>query len=127
MVTWDTTECIERNGIITGYAIEFNGTTVPEEVVGENFTASGLTPARNYIFRVAGINANGTGPFTNATIVSTDEDSMFITGRFSYTVNNRQLGLPAKVNVCSSRSCAGPHGSFKIHFHRAHLECPSGT
>jgi hypothetical protein len=85
MVTWDAIECIERNGIITGYAVELNGTTVPEEVVqGENFTTSGLTPARSYTFRVAGINTNGTGPFTNATVVSTDEDSMFITGRFLY-------------------------------------------
>ena len=78
MVTWDAIECIERNGIIIGYAVEFQeqgGDRIPGEVVGQNFTASGLTPATHYTFRVAGINSNGTGPFTNTTIISTGEDS----------------------------------------------------
>ena len=73
MVTWDAIECIERNGIITGYVVEFQeqgGASIPGEVVGQNFTATELTPATRYTFRVAGVNSNGTGPFYN-TIIST--------------------------------------------------------
>ena len=78
MVTWDAIECIERNGFISGYVVEFqeqDGDMIPGEVVGQNFTASKLTPATRYTFRVAGINSNGTGPFTTATIILTGEDS----------------------------------------------------
>ena len=76
MVSWDSIECIERNGIITGYVVEFQeqgGARIPGEAVGQNFTATGLTPATCYTFRVAGVNSNGTGPFTNATIISGDD------------------------------------------------------
>ena len=38
------------------------------------FTASGLTPHTNYIFRVAGVNSNGTGPYSSDITVLTDED-----------------------------------------------------
>ena len=80
MVTWDTIECTERNGIITGYAVEVwkqDGIRISEDVVmGQSLNASGLTPATNYTFRVAGINTNGTGPFTEI-IISTEEDSMY--------------------------------------------------
>jgi hypothetical protein len=79
MVTWDTIECIERNGIITGYAVEFQkqgGARIPGEVVGQSFNATGLSPATLYTFRVAGVNINGTGTFTNAMIITTDEESM---------------------------------------------------
>ena len=79
MVTWDAIECIERNGIITDYVVEFQeqgGDRIPGEVVGQNFTASGLTPATRYTFRVAGVSINGTGPFTTSAITSTDEDIM---------------------------------------------------
>ena len=78
MVTWDAIECIEQNGIITGYVVKFQeqgGAMIPGEVVGQSFTASGLTPTTHYTFRVAGVNSNGTGPFTNAIIISTDDDS----------------------------------------------------
>ena len=77
MISWDTIECIERNGIITGYIVEFQeegGAMIPGEVVGQNFTVSGLTPATRYTFQLAGVNSNGTGPFTTATITSTYED-----------------------------------------------------
>jgi hypothetical protein len=76
MVTWDTIECIERNGIITGYAVEFNSNIVPKEIMGQAFDTSELTPARCYTFQVAGVNINGTGIFTNAMNITTDEDSM---------------------------------------------------
>ena len=73
MVTWDTIDCIERNGVITSYSVEFQeegGAGIPGEVMGQSFTASGLTPNTSYTFRVAGVNANGTGPFTENIIIS---------------------------------------------------------
>ena len=43
-------------------------------VMDRTFTASGLTPNTNYTFRVAGVNSNGTGPFTNIATFLTSED-----------------------------------------------------
>ena len=76
-VTWDPIACSERNGEITGYAVEFQEQRVRgEEVVNRSFTASGLRPYTNYTFRVAGVNINGTGPFSNTTIITTGEESV---------------------------------------------------
>ena len=77
-MSWTAIECIECNGVITGYEVDFQeqgGVRIPGEVVNKTFTASGLTPHTNYIFRVAGVNSNGTGPFTYGSIITTDEDS----------------------------------------------------
>ena len=77
--SWAAIECIEHNGNITGYTVEFQeqgGVRIPGEVVGQTFTASGLTPYTNYTFRVAGNNINGTGPFTNTSAILTNEDGM---------------------------------------------------
>ena len=76
-VSWDAINCTERNGIITGYTVEFQeqgGARIPGEVVNQTFTASGLTPHTNYTFRVAGVNSNGTGSFTGAITILTNED-----------------------------------------------------
>ena len=59
-------DCIERNGVITNYTVVFQeqgGAVIPGDVnvIDRTFTASGLTPHTNYIFRVAGVNSNGTG------------------------------------------------------------------
>ena len=78
-VSWRTIECIERNGVITNYTVVFQeqgGAVIPGEVnvMDRTFTASGLTPHTNYTFRVAGVNSNGTGPYSNVTVILTDED-----------------------------------------------------
>ena len=81
-VSWSTIECIERNGEITNYKVvvfqELGGAVIPGEVnvMDRTFTATGLTPHTNYTFRVAGVNSNGTGPYTNITAIHTDEDGM---------------------------------------------------
>ena len=72
-------DCIERNGVITNYTVVFQeqgGAVIPGEVnvMDRGFTASGLTPHTNYIFRVAGVNSNDTGPYSNEITVLTDED-----------------------------------------------------
>ncbi len=77
-VSWDAIECIQRNGDITGYEVEFQeqgGDRIPGEVVNQTFTASDLTPHTDYTFRVAGVNRNGTGRFTDTLLIRTDEDS----------------------------------------------------
>ena len=76
-MSWGAIECIERNGEITGYTVEFQergGAIVHGEVMGQTFTASGLTPHVEYTFRVAGHNSNGRGPFSNTTTITTDQD-----------------------------------------------------
>ena len=78
-VSWDPIECRERNGEITGYVVEWmelGGTVMLSNVTGRNFASTGLTPFTRYTFRVAGVNINGTGPFSSVLTTSTDEDSM---------------------------------------------------
>ena len=70
--------CTERNGRISGYIVEFQreGRTLnTSEVIGQDFTANGLTPYTNYTFRVAGVNSNGTGPYSDTLTITTNEDS----------------------------------------------------
>ena len=78
-LNWHQIDCIERNGVITNYTVVFleqGGAVIPGEVnvMDRTFTASGLTPHTNYTFRVAGINSNGTGPYSNGAMVTTEED-----------------------------------------------------
>ena len=78
MVTWEIIDCIESNGIITGYTVVFQEqgrANVPGSVntVDRTFSAGGLTPGISYTFQVAGVNDVGTGPFTEITI-TTDEE-----------------------------------------------------
>lgn len=76
-MSWDAIECIERNGMITGHFVDFeevSGAALSGEVVNETFTASRLTPFTEYTFRVAGVNRDGQGPFSNTITIITDED-----------------------------------------------------
>ena len=86
-------DCIESNGVITNYTVVFQeqgGAVVPGEVnvMDRTFTASGLTPHTNYIFRVAGVNSNGTGPYSKVIMVVTEEDGNVILLQYkSYNFN----------------------------------------
>ena len=76
--------------MITNYTVVFQeqgGAVIPGEVnvMNRTFTASGLTPHTNYIFRVAGVNSNGTGRHSNHIIVLTDEDGNTLWS-YKYTV-----------------------------------------
>ena len=82
MVTWDTIECIQRNGIITNYTVVFQeqgGANVPGNVniVNRTFSATEFTPFTNYTFQVAGVNDVATGPLTDIITITTDEDGLF--------------------------------------------------
>ena len=59
---------------------EQGGAVIPGEVnvMDRTFTTSGLAPHTNYTFRVAGVNINGTGPYTNINTILTDEDGMLL-------------------------------------------------
>ena len=80
-MSWDAIDCIERNGVITGYEVEFQRVdgiaTTDGEVVGQTFTASGLQPFTNYTFQVAGVNSEGWGPFTDTIVIQTNEDGEY--------------------------------------------------
>ena len=79
-VTWDTIECIERNGILTGYTVVFQEpgwANVSSNTVDRTFSATELTPFTNYTFQVAGVNDVGTGPFTDIITITTDEGGLF--------------------------------------------------
>ena len=85
-MSWDAIECLERNGEITDYTVVFQqqgGAEVPGEVNARerSFTASGLTPHTNYTFRVAGVNSNGTGPFSDEIIVDIPEETTVCGGK----------------------------------------------
>ena len=88
-VSWDSIDCIERNGVITGYEVEFHHMAtivIPlGEVVGETFTADSLQPFSVYTFRVAGVNIAGRGQFTDVIIIRTLEDGVFFVMLLLYT------------------------------------------
>ncbi len=73
-VSWSPIDCVERNGLITLYIVEFlpvGGNVTTESVPKESFTASDLMPSTNYSFRVAGVNSHGIGPFSAAILFAT--------------------------------------------------------
>ena len=82
-VTWDEIDCIDRNGMIDRYTVEYQpvGGAATTEVVTSmrTFTANDLQPFTTYTFRVRGCNNEGMGPYSNQIIILTDEDGKFAT------------------------------------------------
>lgn len=71
-VKWGPVPCIERNGIITGYLVNY-GYGI-ENVTEGNSTEtllSNLTPSTSYNVRVAAVNDAGIGVFSNDMIIVT--------------------------------------------------------
>ena len=71
-VMWDRLSCVDRNGEITGYRIQYGITTLSTTVniIGKSasdrtFTASGLVPLTTYMFRIAAVNSDGVGLYSN--------------------------------------------------------------
>ena len=124
MVTWDTIECIERNGIITGYTVVFQeqgGANVPGNTVDRTFSAGELTPGTNYIFQVAGVNDVGTGPFINVITITTCEDGSYINGDRL----GQLLMLCTHSLAHTSTWCSEHHVRCYIHIATRHIECSS--
>ena len=87
-VMWDRLSCVDRNGEITGYRIQY-GTTTPldqtEMITGTSatdrtITASGLVPLTTYMFRIAAVNSDGVGPYSN----EDNFDTSFPTGALNF-------------------------------------------
>ncbi len=78
-LTWDEIICIECNGIITSYTVEFGlqgRPTLRTDIPGQTFTPNEqLKPFTNYTFRVAGANFAGTGVYSPIVIITTHEES----------------------------------------------------
>ena len=80
-VTWNTIDCIHRNGLITDYEVRLrendSGVMVTDGVVdARTYMTSGLRPFTRYIFQVAGVNSISTGVFTEIDF-NTLEDSTY--------------------------------------------------
>ena len=79
MVSWDPPPPIHHNGPIT-YMIQYNrdGTSIMMSAnvnSGTTDTISGLVAYVDYSVTVAAVNGNGTGPFSNAVVRRSGEDS----------------------------------------------------
>ena len=78
---WTSIRCVERNGLIIAYIVQFHplgGAKVYTSVTEKNFNRRGLNPYTNYIFAVAGVNVNGTGPYSLERLLRTNEDGKYI-------------------------------------------------
>ena len=70
-LTWDDINCVDRNGVITGYMVQYGITTFSTSVnvtesfaSNRTFAASGLVPLTTYMFRIAAVNSDGVGPYS---------------------------------------------------------------
>ena len=77
-VMWDRLSCVDRNGQITGYRIQYSITTLSTTVnitgtsaSDRNFTASELVPLTTYMFRLAAVNSDGVGPYSSVERIAT--------------------------------------------------------
>ena len=71
-VNWTEIPCIQRNGRIIRYEVEFGPSGIGN-ISGRSFTANELTPFTNYTFQVHGVNSAGPGPYSNLTITTSEE------------------------------------------------------
>ena len=68
---WREVTCVQQNGPITGYVVQYYATHGADGDVQQNKSVvttgdiiDGLTPNTEYVFQVAAVNINGTGPFS---------------------------------------------------------------
>ena len=76
-MSWQEVPCRERNGKITGYIVEHGvegaGTAINGSSEKRNVTILHLDPLTEYSMRVAAVNSEGVGPFTNTVYMNTCE------------------------------------------------------
>ena len=79
IVSWSPINCSKCSGPITKYVVDFHSTDTGALTLGmvldETFVAVGLIPHTSYTFRVAGMNNNGTGPYSDPITITTDTES----------------------------------------------------
>lgn len=63
-IRWQNVLCLEQNGNITHYNIQYNESSaiVLQNITKMSFTATSLFPGTSYTFKVAAINSKGIGP-----------------------------------------------------------------
>ena len=68
-LSWDEVNCTDRNGVITGYIVQYTitgGITVTVNISATtSVVIAGLIKFRLYSFSVAAINDKGIGPYSN--------------------------------------------------------------
>jgi hypothetical protein len=69
LLSWEELECPQRHGVVTGYLIQQDNihNYSIEQSLSQNWTISGLSPFREYSFKIAAINEAGIGKFTEPT------------------------------------------------------------
>ena len=78
-LTWRREKCLDRNGVITGYVIQYTreywNITVHDKRVQviTSHAISSLSPNTTYQFQVATENTNGTGPFSDVVVTTLTE------------------------------------------------------
>ena len=85
-VQWGIVPCIEQNGDITGYIVQYGSET--QSVSGGSVTEttiSNLTPSTTYNVRVAAVNDADTGPYSSNISIMTLGISCSIDG-LEYTI-----------------------------------------
>ena len=72
--------CVQENGPITGYVVQYYATCGPDRdvqktksVVTTGSIIDALTPNTEYAFQVAAVNTNGTGPFSKPITLGGDD------------------------------------------------------
>ena len=101
-LTWDKLNCVDRNGVITGYIVQ-NGTTAFDtslnvtgtSVSDRTFTASGLVPLTTYMFRITAVNSDGVGPYSSPHSFHTS----FPQGKQEYTIVALNFLLTCRNNL----------------------------
>ena len=80
-LTWTEIDCLEENGVIIRYVIQYGegsyrNITVNTQSSATTHLITGLEPFTQYTFTVAGVNSVNTGPLSRASsIITTSEDS----------------------------------------------------
>ena len=101
-ISWDSVECIHRNGLITHYIISYgpidDNSLATIETVNNNepddggrFTATEILSTKSYVFKVAAVNAAGVGVFATVSKNYADENQS------SNNTTNTAAGLTAVI------------------------------
>ncbi len=82
-LTWTEIDCLDRNGVITNYLIQYRqeGASYMTVNMLSNSTThviTGLEPFTVYTFTVAGVNSISTGPFSDSISIRTSKLYIYI-------------------------------------------------
>ena len=75
ILTWNNLSCVDHNGPLFGYVIEYtsDGKTASNNLLIGDKQLSGLAACTNYTLRIAAQNDAGTGEFSSPLSVITNE------------------------------------------------------